>query len=61
VRETNTKNDALTEGLICDPAGEACARASAKFKVFSPAIARRLRIADEASIQWFEWLFETRG
>jgi len=58
VRETNGKNDAVTEGVICDPKGDVCARASAAFKVFSPAVARRLGIADEASIQWFEKIFK---
>jgi uncharacterized protein (TIGR00369 family) len=58
LRETNGKNDAVTEGVIYDPIGDACARATAVFKVFSPAVARRLGIADEASIQWFEKIFE---
>jgi uncharacterized protein (TIGR00369 family) len=58
LRETNGKNDAVTEGVIYDPSGDACARATAVFKVFSPAVARRLGIADEASIQWFEKIFE---
>jgi uncharacterized protein (TIGR00369 family) len=57
VRETDGKNDAVTEGVIYDPPGETCARATANFKVFSPAVARRLRIADEASIKWFEEIF----
>jgi uncharacterized protein (TIGR00369 family) len=59
VREADGKNDAITEGVIFDPRGDACARATANFKVFSPAVARRLGIADEASIQWFERIFET--
>lgn len=59
VRQADGKNDAVTEGVIFDPRGDACARATADFKVFSPAIARRLGIADEASIQWFERIFET--
>ncbi len=58
VREADGKNDAVTEGVIYDSRGDACARATANFKVFSPAVARRLRIADEASIQWFEGIFE---
>jgi uncharacterized protein (TIGR00369 family) len=61
VRETTAKNDVLTEGMIYDPRGDACARATASFKVFSPAVARRLRIADEGSIQWFERMFETQS
>jgi uncharacterized protein (TIGR00369 family) len=57
VREADGKNDAITEGVICDPRGDTCARATANFKVFSPAVARRLGIADEATIQWFERIF----
>jgi uncharacterized protein (TIGR00369 family) len=57
VREADGKNDAITEGVIYDPRGDACARAMADFKVFSPAVARRLGIADEATIQWFERIF----
>ncbi|MCU0559646.1 MAG: PaaI family thioesterase [Desulfobacterales bacterium] len=58
VTQTNGKYDAETEGVLIDPAGEVCARAGAMFKVFSPAIARRMEIADEASIRWFEAIFE---
>lgn len=50
-------NDAATEGELRDAEGHLCARADAQFKVFSPAVARRLQIADEASIAWFERLF----
>jgi uncharacterized protein (TIGR00369 family) len=57
VRETNGKNDAVMEAVIADAAGDACARAAADFKVFSPAVARRLKIADEESIRWFEGIF----
>ena len=61
VAQTNGKNDAVTEGVLIDASGEVCARASAVFKVFSPAIARRLAIADEASIRWFEGIFNPDG
>jgi uncharacterized protein (TIGR00369 family) len=57
VRETRGQNDAVTEGVIYDQKQEPCARATAAFKVFSPAVARRLRIADEATIRWFEQIF----
>jgi uncharacterized protein (TIGR00369 family) len=61
VRAATGKNDAVTEGVIYDPSGDACARATANFKVFSPAVARRLGIADEESIRWFERIFEASG
>ena len=61
VKQTDGKYDAVTEGVLVDAAGEACARATARFKVFSPAVARRLKIADEASIRWFEGIFSADG
>jgi acyl-coenzyme A thioesterase PaaI-like protein len=57
VREADGRNDAVTDGVIYDPHGDVCARATANFKVFSPAVARRLGIADEATIRWFERIF----
>jgi uncharacterized protein (TIGR00369 family) len=57
VLETTRRNDAVTEGVVYDAGGDICARATAKFKVFSPAVARRLRIADEDSIRFFERIF----
>jgi len=59
VRAPGPKNDAETQGVIYDARGDACARATAIFKVFSPAVARRLGIADEASIRWFEHVFRS--
>lgn len=61
VTQTNGKYDAVTEGVLIDASGEVCARADAMFKVFSPAVARRMAIADEASIRWFEGVFNPDG
>lgn len=61
VSRTDGKNDAVTEAVLIDAAGEVCARATAAFKIFSPAVARRLAIADEASIRWFESVFEAQA
>lgn len=57
VRRYGGRNDADLEAELFDDSGAACARAEARFKVFSPAVARRLRIADEAALAWFEKLF----
>jgi acyl-coenzyme A thioesterase PaaI-like protein len=57
VSHSDGKNDAVTKGVLIDADGDPCARATAVFKVFSPAVARRLAIADEASIRWFEAIF----
>ncbi|RPJ72898.1 MAG: PaaI family thioesterase [Desulfobacteraceae bacterium] len=58
VSRTDGKNDAVTEAVLIDAAGEVCARATAAFKIFSPAVARRLGIAGEDSIRWFEAVFK---
>ena len=47
------KHDVKTEGQIHTTGGVLCARASADFKAFSPAVAKRLGIADDASLVWF--------
>jgi uncharacterized protein (TIGR00369 family) len=61
VSQTDGPNDAVTEAVLIDAAGEVCTRATAAFKVFSPAVARRLGIADEDSIRWFETVFNAEG
>ncbi len=58
ILETSAKNDAFTEGALYDAQGELCVRSKAAFKVFSPAIARRLGIADNETISWFEGIFK---
>jgi uncharacterized protein (TIGR00369 family) len=54
VLELKGKRDAVLEGLIYNSDGNVCARSTGKFKVFSPAVAKRLGIADEGSLEWFE-------
>ena len=51
---TSGKHDVKTEGEIRTAEGQICARAHADFKAFSPAVARRLKIADDASLEWFD-------
>jgi uncharacterized protein (TIGR00369 family) len=58
ILEASEKNDAITEGALYDSRGEICARSKAGFKVFSPAVARRLGIADNETIAWFEGIFK---
>ena len=50
---TSGKHDVRAEGEIRTAGGDLCARAQADFKAFSPAVARRLGIADDASLEWF--------
>lgn len=57
---TSGKHDVRTEGEIRTAQGDLCAGAQADFKAFSPAVARRLGIADEASLEWFAQALEIR-
>jgi uncharacterized protein (TIGR00369 family) len=54
VLEVKRQHQALLEGLIYDVNGELHARSTGNFAVFSPRVAQRLGIMDEASIEWFE-------
>ena len=54
VLEKTAKHDALVEGILYNSEGTICARSSAKFAVFSPAVAKRLGIANEEHLNWFE-------
>ena len=58
VLELKGRRDAVIEGVIYNSDGKVCARSTGMFKVFSPAVAKRLRIADDPMLQWFESLFE---
>jgi uncharacterized protein (TIGR00369 family) len=57
---TSGNHDVRTEGEIRTVRGDLCARARADFKVFSPAVARRLKIADDASLEWFAQALEIK-
>ena len=60
VLEVKGKRDAVVEGVIYNADGKVCARSTGTFKVFSPAVAKRLKIADDEMLQWFESLFEIK-
>jgi len=57
VLEKTGKRDAVVQGILVDTDGDTCVRSTAKFVIFSPAVARRLKIADRASLKWFEDVF----
>jgi uncharacterized protein (TIGR00369 family) len=57
VLETAGKRDAVVQGTLFNSAGDICARSTANFVIFSPAVARRLKIADASSLRWFEEVF----
>lgn len=57
---TSGKHDVKTEGEIRTAGGDLCVRAHADFKAFSPAVAKRLKIADDESLQWFAQALDIR-
>lgn len=57
---TSGKHDVRTEGEIRTFDGDLCASARADFKAFSPAVARRLKIADNDSLEWFAQALDIR-
>lgn len=50
---TSGTHDVKTQGEIRTGGGDLCVRAHADFKAFSPAVAKRLGIADDTSLEWF--------
>jgi uncharacterized protein (TIGR00369 family) len=60
VLDEKGKHEVLIEGRIYNKDDVCCASASGTFAVFSPAVAKRLSIADEESLQWFEQIFNLK-
>jgi uncharacterized protein (TIGR00369 family) len=54
VLEKIGRREALMEGKILNAEEVCCAKATGNFAIFSPAVARRLKITDNKSLQWFE-------
>ena len=57
VLEKTGKHEALLEGRLYNEEGTLCARAKANFVIFSPAVAKRLGVAREEHLQWFEEIY----
>jgi acyl-coenzyme A thioesterase PaaI-like protein len=47
------------EGVLTDGDGNVCAVSQGTFRIFSPAVAKRLNIVDDKMLAWFHSLFET--
>jgi len=60
VLEKTGKREVLMDGRIFNEDDECCAKATATLAVFSPAVAKRLRITDNESLKWFEQIFNLR-
>ena len=60
VVELRGKRDAIIEGVLTNAEGKVCAISTGTFKTFSPAVAKRLKIADDGLLTWFGSLFERK-
>ncbi len=52
--EVRRQTSAVLEAVIYDPKGEPCAKSSGTLALFSPALAKRMKVMDQASLDWFE-------
>jgi hypothetical protein len=60
VLEVRDNREAVVEGVLTDGNGNVCATAQGTFQIFTPAVAKRLKIVDDKMLAWFYGLFETR-
>lgn len=59
VLELKGKHEAVMEGILSKDDGSICTRSTANFAIFSPEVAKRLGIADEEHLNWFEQICNT--
>jgi uncharacterized protein (TIGR00369 family) len=57
VLELRGRHEAVMEGILSNSDGTICTRSTAHFAIFSPAVARRLGIANEEHLNWFERIY----
>lgn len=57
VLELKGKHEAVMEGSLSNGDGTICTRSTANFAIFSPAVAKRLGIANEEHLIWFEQIY----
>ena len=60
VLKVGDKHDAVMEGILLNAKDDVCVRSRADFAVFSPQVAKRLGIADDASLKFFADIFGIR-
>ena len=57
VLEVRSNREVLVEGVLTDAGGKVCAVSEGTLRIFSPAVAKRLKIVDEKMLAWFDGLF----
>ena len=60
VLELKGKHEAVMEGSLSNSDGTICTRSTANFAIFSPAVAKRLGIANEEHLSWFEQIYNMK-
>ena len=58
IRSVHKDREAVVEGVLTDAGDTVCAVSEGTFRIFSPAVAKRLKIVDEKTLAWFHGLFE---
>jgi acyl-coenzyme A thioesterase PaaI-like protein len=58
IRSVRKDRETVVEGILTDADGTVCAVSEGTFRIFSPAVARRLNIVDDRTLAWFHGLFE---
>ena len=57
VRSVKDDREAVVEGVLTDADDTVCAVSEGTFRIFSPDVAKRLKIADDKTLAWFHGLF----
>ncbi|MDX2501388.1 MAG: PaaI family thioesterase [Deltaproteobacteria bacterium] len=57
VLEKTGRHEVLIEGRLFNDKGTLCARSRGNFVIFSPAVAKRLGIAQKEHLEWFEEIY----
>ena len=60
VLELKGKHEAVMEGSLSNSDGTICTRSTANFAIFSPAVAKRLGIANKEHLSWFEQIYNMK-
>lgn len=58
IRSVHKDREAVVEGILTDAADNVCAVSEGTFRIFSPAVAQRLKIVDDRTLAWFHGLFK---
>jgi acyl-coenzyme A thioesterase PaaI-like protein len=58
VLEMQNNREAVVEGILTDLDGSVCAVSRGAFRIFSPAVAKRMNLVDDKMLAWFHGLFE---